>query len=46
MRAVDGLHLATAALADARTLVTYDRQMYAVASALGFFEVLPGKIPG
>jgi hypothetical protein len=45
IRAGDSLHLATAALADARTLVTYDRQMHAVASALGSFEVLPQKIP-
>ena len=30
-----------AALADARVLVTFDRQMYAVASALGSLEVLP-----
>jgi hypothetical protein len=41
IRAGDSLHLAVAALADARTLVTYDRQMHAVASTLGSFEVLP-----
>jgi hypothetical protein len=41
IRAGDSLHLAMAALADARTLVTYDRQMHAVASTLGSFEVLP-----
>jgi uncharacterized protein len=41
IRAGDSLHLAVAALADARTLITYDRQMHAVASALGSFEVLP-----
>jgi hypothetical protein len=35
------LHLAIAALADARTLITYDRQMQAAAAALGSFEVLP-----
>lgn len=41
IRSGDSLHLATAALADARTLITYDRQMLAVASTLGCFEVLP-----
>jgi len=45
IRAGDSLHLATAALADARTLVTYDRQMHAVASKLGSFEVLPNMRP-
>jgi uncharacterized protein len=45
MRAGDSLHLATAALADARTLVTYDHQMHAAASSLGSFEVLPQKLP-
>lgn len=39
------LHLATAALAEARALVTYDRQMHAVASALEAFDVLPPKLP-
>jgi predicted nucleic acid-binding protein len=41
IRAGDSLHLATAALADAHALITYDCQMHAVASALGTFEVLP-----
>lgn len=41
IRAGDSLHLAIAALADARTLITYDRQMQAAAAALGSFEVLP-----
>lgn len=41
LRAADSLHLAAAALADARALVTYDRQMHAAALALGAFEVLP-----
>ncbi len=45
IRAGDSLHLAVAALADARTLITYDRQMHAVASALGSFEVLPLDVP-
>jgi predicted nucleic acid-binding protein len=45
IRAGDSLHLATAALADARTFVTYERQMHAVTSALGSFEVLPRRIP-
>jgi predicted nucleic acid-binding protein len=44
IRAGDSLHLATAALADARALVTYDRQMHAVASALGSLEVLPQDV--
>jgi hypothetical protein len=41
IRAADSLHLAIAALADTRVLVTYDRQMHSVASALGSFEILP-----
>jgi predicted nucleic acid-binding protein len=41
LRAADSLHLAAAALADARALVTYDRQMHAAVLALGAFEVLP-----
>jgi predicted nucleic acid-binding protein len=41
IRSGDSLHLATAALADIRTLITYDRQMHAVATSLGAFEVLP-----
>jgi uncharacterized protein len=45
IRAGDSLHLAIAALADARSLVTYDRQMHAVASTLGCFEVLPLDLP-
>ncbi len=45
IRAADSLHLATAALAEARALITYDRQMHAVASALGSFEVLPPELP-
>jgi uncharacterized protein len=45
IRAGDSLHLAIAALADARTLITYDRQMHAAASALGAFEVLPPEVP-
>jgi uncharacterized protein len=44
IRAGDSLHLATAALADARTLVTYDRQMHAAVSFLGSFEVLPQRL--
>ena len=44
IRAGESLHLATAALANARALVTYDRQMHAVASALGSFEVLPQDV--
>jgi len=36
---------ATAALAEAHAVVTYDRQMHAVASALGSFEVLPPVLP-
>jgi uncharacterized protein len=45
IRAGDSLHLAVAALADARSLITYDRQMHAAASALGPFEVLPTTLP-
>jgi predicted nucleic acid-binding protein len=45
IRAGDSLHLAIAALANARALVTYDRQMHAVAVALGSFEVLPHEVP-
>jgi hypothetical protein len=41
LRAADSLHLAAAALADARALVTYDRQMHAAVLALGAFEVVP-----
>jgi uncharacterized protein len=41
LRAADSLHLAIAALADARVLVTFDRQMRAAAVALGSFEILP-----
>jgi len=41
IRSGDSLHLATAALADVRTLITYDRQMHVVATSLGPFEVLP-----
>ena len=33
------LHLAAAALADARAFVTYDRQQYDAALAMGSFEV-------
>ena len=45
IRTADSLHLATAALAEARALVTYDWQMHAVASALGSFDVLPPELP-
>jgi len=45
IRAADSLHLATAALAEARAVVTYDQQMHAVASALGSFDVLPPELP-
>lgn len=39
LRAADSLHLAAAALADARAFVTYDRQQYDAALAMGSFEV-------
>ena len=45
LRAADSLHLASAALADARALVTYDRHMHAAATALGSFEVVPASLP-
>ncbi len=45
IRAADSLHLATAALAEAGAVVTYDRQIHAVASTLGSFEVLPPELP-
>jgi predicted nucleic acid-binding protein len=41
VRAADSLHLAVAALADARGLVTFDRQMRDAALAMGSFEVFP-----
>jgi uncharacterized protein len=41
IRAADSLHLAIAALAETRVLVTFDRQMRAAAVALGSFEILP-----
>ena len=44
LRAADSLHLATAALADARALVTFDHQMHAAALALGSFEVVPASL--
>lgn len=44
IRAADSLHLATAALAEVRALITYDQQMHAVASALGSFDVLPHTV--
>ena len=34
----------TSAIADARALVTYDRQMHAAALALGAFEVVPALL--
>jgi len=45
IRAADSLHLALAALADARAFVTYDRQMHSAASSLGSFEVWPQELP-
>jgi uncharacterized protein len=39
LRAGDALHLALAALAGARVLVTFDRRMVAAARALGTFEL-------
>lgn len=45
LRAGDSLHLAIAALADAGTLITYDRRMHTVASALAAFDVLPEALP-
>ncbi|HEX7508433.1 MAG TPA: type II toxin-antitoxin system VapC family toxin, partial [Polyangia bacterium] len=44
LRAADSLHLAVAALADARALVTFDLHMHAAASALGSFEVVPALL--
>ena len=40
LRAADGLHLALAALAGARTLVTFDRRMITVAEAAGTFDLI------
>jgi len=45
LRAADSLHLAAAALADARALVTYDRTLHAAALAFGAFEVVPAGLP-
>lgn len=44
LRAADSLHLASAALADARALVTYDRQLHHAATVLGAFEVVPAAL--
>jgi uncharacterized protein len=41
VRAADSLHLATAALAEARGFVTYDRQLHRAAAELGSFELAP-----
>ena len=43
VRSADSLHLAAAALADARAFITYDRQPYEAALALGSFEVFGGR---
>ena len=40
LRAADGLHLALAAAAGARTLVTFDGRMVTAARALGTFELV------
>ena len=40
LRAADGLHLALAALAGARTLVTFDRRMTMAATMMGTFELI------
>src|SRR5438132_1206354 len=40
LRAADGLHLALAALASARMLVTFDRRMAAAAAAVGTFDLI------
>jgi hypothetical protein len=44
LRAADSLHLAAAALSDARALVTYDRHLRSAALALGAFEVVPDSL--
>jgi hypothetical protein len=44
LRAADSLHLAAAALADDRALVTYDRLLHAAALAMGAFEVVPARL--
>lgn len=44
LRAADSLHLATAVLADARALVTFDRQMHAAALSLASIEVVPASL--
>jgi predicted nucleic acid-binding protein len=41
LRAADSLHLAAAALADARGVVTFDRQMRDAVLAMGSFAVFP-----
>jgi predicted nucleic acid-binding protein len=43
VRPADSLHLASAALADARAFITYDRQQYEAALALVSFEVFGGR---
>jgi uncharacterized protein len=43
LRSADSLHLAAAALADARGLVTFDRQMCEAALAMGSFDVFPAS---
>lgn len=41
LRAADSLHLASAALAEARGIVTYDRQLRRAAEAVGALDVFP-----
>jgi hypothetical protein len=41
LRAADSLHLATAAIVEARGFVTYDRQLRKAVEAVGAFEVFP-----
>ena len=43
LRAADALHLALAALAGARVLITFDRHMTTAATALGTFELPASK---
>ena len=40
LRAADGLHLALAVTARARTLVTFDRRMATAARAMGMFDLV------
>lgn len=47
LRALDAIHLATAVMmgAEIAAFVTYDRRLFAAASAAGFTAMAPGQSP-